>query len=255
VKQAAPKEGVTVTSKDVDKFIQNLITTKYQGSAAKFDAWLKSQGLTMKEAKQEVFVNLLAQKLHEKVIAAAKVTTAQEKSYYNSNIAQYAVAAATTRNIAHILVKTKAEALQLEQKLQNGANFADLAKKYSTDTGSAANGGELCAAKSGSSGSCSQMVPPFAKAAFALKTGQISAPVHSQFGWHVIKALEPIVHQKAHTESFKDAQAQIQQTLLSQAQQTLWQNWITSLAKQYQGKVSYQAGYAPPTTTALPTTT
>ena len=128
----------------------------------------------MKAAREQVYINLLATKMHDKVTASAKVTDAEERAYYTSNLAQYAVAAATTRNVAHILVKSKALANQIEQKLQNGADFAALAKKYSIDTGTAANGGKLCIAKSGQSGSCSQTVPPFAKAAFALKTGKIS---------------------------------------------------------------------------------
>ncbi|HLX32495.1 MAG TPA: peptidylprolyl isomerase [Gaiellaceae bacterium] len=255
VKQQASKEGVSVSKGDVTAFLTNLAKTQFKGSMAKLAATLKKQGLDMTTARQEVYLNLLGQKLKTKVTATAKVTTAQEQDYYNTNKAQYSVPAATTRNIAHILVKTKAEALTLEKKLQAGANFADLAKKYSTDTGSAPNGGKLCMAKSGQSGSCTQMVPPFAKAGFALKTGQISAPVHSQFGWHIIKALGPITNVKAHTTPFSQAQPTIQSTLLQAAQEKLWQQWLTDLTNQYKGKVSYQGGYAPATTTALPTTT
>lgn len=83
----------------------------------------------------------------------------------------------------HILVKTKAEAEQIiaELKKDKGADFAKLAKEKSIDP-SASNGGELGYFTE------DQMVPSFAKAAFALKPGQFSqTPVHSPFGWHVIE--------------------------------------------------------------------
>ena len=172
VKQQMPKEGVTVTQADVNKFIANLVKTNYSGSQAKFQAALKKAGLTAKAAQEQVFVNLLATKIHDKVTSSAKVSTSDEMAYYKANMAQYAVAAAATRNVAHILVKTKAEANSIEQKLKNGASFAALAKKYSTDTSSAQNGGKLCIAQPTQSGSCIPTVPPFSKAAFALKTGR-----------------------------------------------------------------------------------
>ena len=83
----------------------------------------------------------------------------------------------------HILVPTQVEAQGIIKQLDNGADFAKLAQKYSTDPGSV-NGGDLGWFKK------SDMVPEFANAAFSMKDGQISqTPVHSQFGWHVIQVL------------------------------------------------------------------
>lgn len=87
----------------------------------------------------------------------------------------------------HILLKAKDSALAItlakELQANKGATFAALAKKYSTDTGSAKLGGDLSWFGKG------QMVPPFEKAAFALKINQVSDPVKSQFGWHIIQVL------------------------------------------------------------------
>ena len=254
LEQQAAKLGVSVSSTDVSKVISNLAKLHYGGSMKKLETALKAVGSTLPQYESQERVNLLAQKVKTKVTASAKVTLAQEKAYYQTNLASYSVSAATTREVAHILVKTKSLATKIEKKLKNGGNFAALAKQYSIDTGSAQNGGKLCIAKSGQSGSCIQTVPPFAKAAFALKTGQISPPVHSQYGWHVIKALGPVTNVKAHTNSFGKEQATIKQALLSQQQSTLWSTWVNNLQKEYQGKVSYQTGYAPATTTTtLPT--
>ena len=84
----------------------------------------------------------------------------------------------------HILVPTEAEAKDIIAQLKKGADFAALAKQKSKDPG-AAQGGDLGFFKK------TDMVPEFADAAFALKPGQFSqTPVHTQFGWHVIKVDE-----------------------------------------------------------------
>ncbi len=80
----------------------------------------------------------------------------------------------------HILVATKAEAEDVIKKLKNGAKFEDLAKQVSLD-GSKDYGGDL------GYFTASEMVPAFSKAAFALQPGEISEPVKTQYGWHVIK--------------------------------------------------------------------
>ena len=81
----------------------------------------------------------------------------------------------------HILVKTKEEAEAIEKALAQGADFAKLAKEKSLDPGSRLQGGDLGYFSRG------QMVKPFEEAAFALKKGEISPPVQTQFGWHIIK--------------------------------------------------------------------
>lgn len=84
----------------------------------------------------------------------------------------------------HILVPTKQEAEKIIAELNKGADFATLAKKLSQDQGSVASGGDLGFFKK------SDMITPFADAAFALKPGQYTkTPVHTEFGWHVIEVL------------------------------------------------------------------
>jgi len=251
--QQAQKENISVTQGEVNKFLTNVAKTRFGGSMAKLAAALKAQGLSMQTARQEVYNNLISQKLHTKVTSGAKVTTAQEQAYYTQNSAQYSTPAGKTRSVEHILVKSKSLADMIEQKLRNGASFAKLAKQYSKDPGSAALGGKYTATGG--------EVPAYDQAAFSLKTGALSAPVdatsaaNGSYGWFIIKALGPLKTTAAHTTPFSQAEPTIHQTLLQQAQDKLWQQWISDLVKQYQGKVGYQSGYAPPTTTALPTTT
>lgn len=81
----------------------------------------------------------------------------------------------------HILVESEDKAKEVLGKVEKGEDFAKLAEAYSSDPGSKANGGKLGYFSKG------QMVKEFEEAAFALKKGEVSKPVQSKFGWHIIK--------------------------------------------------------------------
>jgi peptidyl-prolyl cis-trans isomerase D len=108
----------------------------------------------------------------------------------------------------HILVETEKEAKDIYKRLKEGADFAELAKTSSKDTGSGVNGGDLGWFGKG------QMVPEFEEAAFKLKVGEISEPVKSQFGYHIIQVL-------GHEDRPLDA-AQYEQK-----KQTEFNDWLT----------------------------
>ena len=84
----------------------------------------------------------------------------------------------------HILVQKQSEALVVLERLKNGESFANLAKELSIDKGSGKRGGDL-----GSFGR-GMMVKPFEEAAFKLERGQLSEPVKTEFGYHIIKRLD-----------------------------------------------------------------
>lgn len=250
LEQEAKKMGVSIGQKDINARFKQIEQQYYKGSKKDFVAGLKQQGVTLAQYEFLTRITLLAQKLNQKVVSDIKVTKAQAKSYYESHKSSYKVP--KTREVRHILVKTKKLADQLETKLKNGASFVALAKKYSTDTSTASQGGKLCVAHGASSGSCIQTVAPFDKASFSLKTNEISQPVHSQYGWHIIQALAPV--KPAHTSSFSAVASQIQSNLLQTKQNTAWQAWIAKMQNDYKGKISYQTGYEPATTAATTTT-
>jgi peptidyl-prolyl cis-trans isomerase C len=88
-----------------------------------------------------------------------------------------------TVKASHILVKSESEAKQLMQQIQNGDDFAKLAKLYS-QCPSGKSGGDLGYFGKG------QMVKPFEDAAFRAKKGEVTGPVKTQFGWHIIKVTD-----------------------------------------------------------------
>ncbi len=84
----------------------------------------------------------------------------------------------------HILVETEDEAQAIIERLEAGEDFADLAAELSTDPGSAANGGDLGFVPRG------RFVDPVDEAVFTLPIGEVSEPIQSQFGWHIVEVLE-----------------------------------------------------------------
>ena len=118
----------------------------------------------------------------------------------------------------------KALADQLYAQLKSGANFATLAKKYSKDPGSASNGGKLTISKG-------QTVPAFDKTAFALKKGELSQPIHTQYGYHIIQALSAV--KPAQTTSLSKVESSIKQQLEQQRKNDAMTKWVETKKKSY----------------------
>jgi foldase protein PrsA len=247
LQQEGKKLGVTVSQKDVDA---RLAQIKKSYGAKKFAAALTGAHITVPEYEQySLEPTLLGEKLQNKVTSDVKISKSDAKKYYDQN--KSAFTTPETREVRHILVSSKSLAQQIETKLKNGGDFAQLAKQYSKDTTSAKQGGKLCVAHGGSSGACQQTVPPFDKASFSLKTHEISQPVKSVYGYHIIQALAAV--KPAHTQTFSEVASQIQLNLAQQKKQVAWSNWLAKVKKDYAKKVSYQSGYAPAATTTTPT--
>jgi len=138
------------------------------------DQQLAAEGLTQRDLTDIIGRILLFNQV-QKAVAATRVDDAQVRQLYQEQRLQF-----TQIHAKHILVKTEAQALRIEQQV-TAKNFGPLAEKDSIDTGSAPNGGDLGLVPA------AQFDATFAQAALALKPGQISRPVHTQFGWHIIQ--------------------------------------------------------------------
>ena len=108
----------------------------------------------------------------------------------------------TEYNAAHILVATKEEADAIKAELAGGADFAEVAKAKSTDTGSGANGGDLGWFGLG------MMVKPFEEAVVGAKVGEVTGPVQTDFGYHLILVKETRVAEKPTLDQLRDELAQ-----------------------------------------------
>ena len=107
------------------------------------------------------------------------VTEAESKAFYDSQVA--ATPAQEEVKARHILVESEEKAKEIYEKIAHGEDFLKMAKQFSKDPGSKEDGGDLGYFARG------RMVPQFEEAAFKLQKGEVSLPVQSQFGWHLIK--------------------------------------------------------------------
>jgi len=243
--QKAPSLNVKVTDKQVEDQLKSLKKQYFGGSEKKYRAELKKQCVTDAQVRDDVRANLLSNAIYKKLTAGATVTPTTVRGYYDAHRQVYTTP--QTRVVSHILVKDKSLADRLYAQLKGGANFATLAKKYSTDPGSKANGGQLTITKG-------QTVPQFDKVAFELHTGQLSKPVHTQYGWHIIQALSAV--KAAKQTPLASVEASIKQNILQTKKTDAMNKWVNSVKKDFAKKVTYQAGYQPaPTTTASTTGT
>ncbi|MGP1910564.1 peptidylprolyl isomerase [Metabacillus sp. JX24] len=182
-------EDYKVTDKEVDQEIDNL----KQQYGPQFEAVIQQQG--EKTVKDMVKVDLLRKKAAEKEV---KVTDEDTKQYYETLKGKV--------KASHILVEDEKTAKEIKSRLDKGEKFEDLAKEASKDP-SGQNGGDLGWFGEG------QMVPEFEKAAFTLKEGEVSAPVKSEFGYHIIKVTETV---KPYEEMKKQLEADVKKQKVSQ---------------------------------------
>jgi parvulin-like peptidyl-prolyl isomerase len=236
--QKAADMGVHISDKQIDDRIEQLKKQFYNNSEKVYEQNLAKQGLTPDQAREEVKTQLISEALYNKVTSKVHVSDADIQSYYNANKSVYQQKA--SRDVRHILVSSRALADRIHNQLvaAHERNFATLAKKYSKDPGSAAKGGELTVTRG-------QTVPAFDKTAFALKKGQLSQPVHTQYGWHIIQALSAI--KPPSVTPLSKVKASIQQQLEQQQKNQAMTSWVDGVKKDYCSgtKVKYAPGYQP----------
>jgi parvulin-like peptidyl-prolyl isomerase len=241
--QQAEELDVIVTDKEVDERVARVLTQFFGGSRKKYDEALEKQGITDEQVRDELRATLVSEKIFEKVGDSAKVTETDIKAYYNAHPELYTQQ--PSRRVRHILVKSKTLADDIHSQLANGADFAALAKKHSIDS-SADIGGKYTIRKG-------EAVPQFEKAAFALKVNEVSKPVKTRFGWHVIEALGPATAPKP--TPLASVRQTIRDTLAGQKRSDAVTKWLEDLKAEYADKIEYASGFAPPTTSPAAGTT
>jgi parvulin-like peptidyl-prolyl isomerase len=195
---------------------------------------LAKQGLTDKQVRDELRTRILSNKIYAAVTKNVKVTEPDIAAYYKQNSTQYQQP--ESREVRHILVKSQAQAQDLYNQIKAGADFAKLAKKYTQDEASKASGGKFTAFKGST-------VPPFDEFVFKAKTGELSKPIKTEVGWHIIEVLSAV--KPASETPLAQVHDQIKTTLLQQKQNTAMKSWIASLKTKYGDDISYAPGYAP----------
>ena len=239
-----------ITQADLEREIKSLpefAQKLFEGSAGKekfLDELIKKELLYQEALKKGLDKNpdyqkkvedfrkltLISQLLEKEIEAKSKVTDQDVKDYYEKHKDE--LTSVSQIKASHILVKTEDEANKILERIKKGEDFGALAKKFSIDTGSAKNGGDLGFFSSG------QMVPEFETAAIKLKKGEISKPVKTKFGYHIIKVADKKMGQPLEFEKIKNA---ISQRIAAEKQKEFFDSYIENLKKTYKVEINKDA--------------
>ena len=173
----AKADGITVTADEITKMTTDAKT--YYGGDAGFKKFLTDQKMTEADFQKIITEQIMNDKLREKLGGTLTASAEEAKQYFEKNKGSYEEV-----NADHILVKTEAEAKAIRERIVKGEDFNKLAAELSIDPSAKENKGNLGFFARGA------MVPEFETAAFSMKPGEISQPVKTNYGFHIIKVLE-----------------------------------------------------------------
>src|ERR671911_3240397 len=231
-KAYAQEHNITVSDEEVDQEIEKI--KEQVGDQARssgqdmsnqeaYEQALKQNNITEDQLREDIRENLPVQKVQERVADDAELSDEEIQNYYEKNKkAQFTTP--EQRCVRHILFNKdqKEKAEEIEQQLENGGDFAKLAKENSQDPGSAENGGDLgCLGKG-------ETVPEFEQAAFGAEQGEIVGPVKTEFSYHIIQVTDV---RSEETRPLEDVEPQIRDQLAAAQRDEEFQAWIEEQEK------------------------
>ena len=240
----AQENDINVSQEDVDEEIETIkdqITEQARaqnpdiGREEAFGEALEQANFTEEQLRQDIRDQLPVQKVQEEVAGDTEPSEDEIQAFYDEN-KDLQFATPEQRCISHILFNKDQEqkAEEVKQQIQDGGNFAELAREFSQDPGSKEEGGELGCQGKGS------FVPEFEDAAFGADEGEVVGPVETEFGYHVIKVTET---RPAETAPLEEVKPQIRDQLAQQQQATKFEEWLAKEEKDR--NVEYLEGYKP----------
>jgi parvulin-like peptidyl-prolyl isomerase len=239
----AQKLGIQVTEEDVSERLDQ-ITADLEAQGQSLQDLMKQQGLTPSLVRAFVADDELERRLRERVTEEMQPTESELRDAYKERIEDF-----TETNVAHILVQKKGLALKIAGQLhavESGTGkksearleelFAELAKKHSEDPGSADKGGDLGYFKPG------DFVEPFEKAAAQLEVGEISNPVRTEFGYHVIWVKD------RRAAPFEAVRGDLLQQISGSQSEEFWNEWLQDAFERADVEVNPRYGEFEPAT-------
>jgi len=232
--QEVKKKGLEPTSEDVQNEIKK-IKENFE-TEGEFKKFLAANDINEPQLSDYVKKQLAVQNLVEDVTADLEVTDSEVREYYEEN--EEIFTRPEEREVRHILIgfegndmgakrsqlEAKVEAERILQKIEQGADFAQLAEEFSEDPGTKNNGGLLTVTRGGG------FVQEFEDAAFNLAKGEVtSAPVKTQYGYHIIKVEEII---PSDVQAFEEVKEQIKANLEDNRKATEFTEYMEKLRDQ-----------------------
>ncbi|MBU5314606.1 peptidylprolyl isomerase [Tissierella carlieri] len=211
------KQKIEVSEEDIETEL-NKIKQYYESDQA-FTEAMAYYGYTLDDIKKDVTMNIQIKRL-----LGPNITIGEEdiSSYFEQNKTSFDQKEEVRAR--HILVKTEDQAKEIKEKISAGEDFAQLAKEHSTDEMTKESGGDLGFFGKG------KMVKEFEEEAFGLGIGEISNPVKTDYGYHIIKVEEKKEAKEATLEEHKD---EIKDILVEAKLPEVYQNWYQEKYDEY----------------------
>jgi foldase protein PrsA len=228
----AKAQKISVTDADVKKAFDQQKKQSFP-KEADYQKFLKQYGQTQNDIMERVRLDLLSNKIRDKVIKGKDtVTDAQITDFYNKNKARFAQP--EKRDLRVVLTKGKADAQSAYDALKAGGSWKTVAKKYSIDDTSKAAGGKLPAQAKGT------LDKQLDDAVFSADKGKLLGPIKTQYGYYVftVTGITP-----ASQQTLDQAKTTIKQTLQSQDQQKALDAFVKDFTKRWKDKTECSKGY------------
>ena len=243
IQAEADKQGVQVSDKEVQKQFQDQKKQSFQKDED-YKKFLQSSGMTEADLLFRVKLDVISNDVRNKIIKGKdNVSQAQIASYYNKNKQRFAQPERRDLNV--VLTRTKAKAAAAKQALDGGQSWASVAKKYSIDEASKAQGGKLPGVAKG------QQEKSFDEAIFSAKKGDIVGPVKTQFGYYVFDVTKTT---PASQQSLAQTKETIRNLLKSQNQQKALNDFVKKFRTDYKDKTKCAKAYVIPDCSNAPKT-
>ena len=225
VQQEADNQDVKVSDKQIKQSFEDQKKQAFPNDKA-YQQFLKTSGMTEEDILFRVRLDQLQQKLTAKITQDAKKVNDEDISeYYDKNKKRFAQP--ERRDLLVVLTKSEAQADKAKAALEDGDSFKQVAKQYSIDEASKAQGGKLPAVTQG------QQEKAFDDAIFDAKKGELVGPIKTQFGWYVFEVDKVTPASQQTLDESKEA---IRNLLRSQGQQEALDKWIKGFREDYKDK-------------------
>lgn len=212
------KQNIQISEDEIKEQIDKMVETI--GGQEAYESALQYYGFSEDELRKDIEMNLYLTKLLEPEIP---ITDEEMEDYFKENKDSFNQMEEV--KASHILVETEETALEVKEKLSKGESFEELAKEYSTDTSNSQQGGDLGFFGRG------RMVTEFEETAFSLGIGEVSDPVKTDFGYHIIKVEDKKEAKEANYEESKD---KIKEILFQEKFQGAYDTWIQNKLEEYE---------------------
>jgi foldase protein PrsA len=224
--------GIKLTDAEVKKQFEKIKAQQFP-KAAEFEKFLATSGQTVSDLLLRVKLNLLSQKIQQKIVKKkSTVTAAEVQKYYNENKSRYG--SPEKRTIQIILTKTESAAKAAKKEIESGKSFATVAKKVSIDPTSKSAGGVLTGVVKGSE------EKELDAAVFAAEVHKLGGPVKTPFGYYIYQVLSI---SPASQQAFAAVEKTIKQQLLAQRQQTALSSFVKEFKKKWVAKTDCRSEY------------